>query len=100
MVYFSVQRYFEIKFLSVRSEYGGKGIGKRLVEHSLQVAKEKGCAIVETDLASSFGRKICEKCGFEVVMETRYADDYKLYDKMDASAQQQHPTCTSMLKRI
>ena len=100
LVYSRVQRYFEIYLLSVRSYYGRKGIGKRLVEHSLQIAREKGYTIVKSDLGSSFSKKFCEECGFEVVMDTRYADDYKLYDKMDASAQQQHPTCTTMLKRI
>ena len=87
-----MKRYFEIYILSVRSEYGGKGIGKRLVEHSLQVAKEKGCTTVKSDLASSFSRKICEKCGFETVFEIRYADEFPLYNKMDESSKQLHPT--------
>ena len=95
-----MKSYFEIFFLSVRSDYGGKGLGKRLVERSLQVAKEMGFGVVKSDLGSSFSRKICEKCGFEPVFEIRYADEFPLYDKMDESAKQLHPTCTTMLKRI
>ena len=87
-----MQRYFEIYLLSVRGEYGGRGVGKRIAEHSLQVAKEKGCTIVKSDLASSFSRKICEKCGFETVFEIRYADEFPLYDKMDESSKYLHPT--------
>ena len=92
MICFRVQRYFEIYLLSVISEYGGKGIEKQLVEHSLQVAKEKGCTTVKSDLASSFSRKICVKREFETVFEIRYADEFPLYDKMDESSKQLHPT--------
>ena len=45
-----MQRYFEIYLLSVRSEYGGKGIGKQLLEHSLQVAKKRD--VLQSNLIS------------------------------------------------
>jgi len=93
---FEVQSYFEVFFLGVRTEYGKKGLGRRLVEHSLDIAKSLGYSIVLSHLSSTFSAKLCYSCGFEAIAETSNAD----YFEMSEEIKSLHPKCVSMVKRL
>ncbi len=54
----------EIRTLAVKENYAGQGIGKQLVEHFLNEAKELGIKKVFT---LTYKDVFFEKCGFEVI---------------------------------
>lgn len=71
---YNADRLFELRILSVSSKFRGQGIAKSLVEHAVQVGKEKGFKVAKTDATGIFSQKIFKSNGFCVVVE-------KLYDK-------------------
>ena len=54
----------EIRTLAVKEGYAGQGIGKKLVEHFLEEAKELGIKKVFT---LTYQTEFFEKCGFKTV---------------------------------
>lgn len=58
----------ELINVAVSEEYHGRGIGKRLVMHAIQVAKEKGYKTMEIGTGnSSIGQlALYQKCGFRI----------------------------------
>ena len=81
-------------------EYGKRGIGKLLVQKSLQIAESLGHAVALSHLGSAYSAKICDNCGFETIAETSYAEFYELYSQMSEETKQLHPKCVSMIKRL
>ena len=71
-----------------------------MVEFSVKQAQKAGHQVVMANFGSSYSAKIGYDCGFEPEIETRYADKYKLYEKIDDSLKERHPVCITMLKNI
>lgn len=68
-------RAFEIKdgiadsgYLAIRKNYQHKGFGKKLLEHSINYAKNKCCKLMRIYVRDSneIAKKLYEKLGFEV----------------------------------
>ncbi|XP_060819095.1 arylalkylamine N-acetyltransferase 1-like isoform X1 [Bombus pascuorum] len=64
----------EIKIISVDSDWRGKGVGKALLERTLEIGKEKGFHVARADCSSCFSGKLCARMGFERIYELKYAD--------------------------
>lgn len=94
------QSYFEVSKLGVRAEYGKQGIGRRLVEQSLEIAKNLGYSTVLSHVGSTYSVKVCYKCGFEPIADTSYADYFELYYKMSEETKKLHPNRVSMMKQL
>ena len=99
-IFHSCSKYWQILFLHVSSEYGRQGIGRKLVEFSVQLSEEAGHSVVMGNFASTYSIKIAYSCGFEAAVETVYAEKYKLYNKMDQDIRDKHPLCVIMLKHM
>ena len=97
-IFHSCSKYWQILFLHVR--HGRQGIGRKLVEFSVQLSEEAGHRVVMGNFASAYSIKIAYSCGFEAAIETVYAEKYKLYDKMDLDIRDKHPLCVTMLQHL
>ncbi|XP_043591113.1 arylalkylamine N-acetyltransferase 1-like isoform X2 [Bombus pyrosoma] len=64
----------EIKIISVDSNWRGKGVGKALLERTLEIGKERGFHMARADCSSSFSGKLCTRMGFERIYELNYKD--------------------------
>ncbi|XP_024937375.1 dopamine N-acetyltransferase isoform X2 [Cephus cinctus] len=71
---FSGQNVIEIRILSVDSTWRGRGVAKALMEKTIEIAKERNFQILRCDCTSFFSGKLCEKFGFEICYEVKYAD--------------------------
>ncbi|ODM93692.1 Dopamine N-acetyltransferase [Orchesella cincta] len=89
---------FNCIYLAVLPTYGGLGIGKRLVDESLAVAKQKGIAICQVDTTSEFSYRIFQKhCGYEVIREIDLSPYIPGIEKIDSGA---HKKGRILLKKI
>ncbi|XP_076639345.1 arylalkylamine N-acetyltransferase 1 isoform X1 [Colletes latitarsis] len=64
----------EIRIISVDLSWRGKGIGKALIEKTIEVGREKGFDFTRADCSSFFSGKLCAGLGFEPIYELPYAD--------------------------
>jgi len=79
---FNVNVLFEMTFLAVLKEYGGKGIGYNLTKYSLELAqaiKDNSKSLLRPHLASvlwtgTYSQKIGNKLGFKVIYEEPFAN--------------------------
>lgn len=72
---FKVDKIYELRILSVSPKFRGQGIAKYLVEHALDLGKEKCYKIAKTDATGMFSQKIMKSNGFDIVLE-KYYDKY------------------------
>ena len=89
-----------MSLLSVLPEYGGQGLGQRITEYSLQIAKDMGAEMARANMGSSFSQRIGVKCGFKPVVTAAYGDGYKNYHKMSEAIRSTHKTCVAMVKQL
>ncbi|XP_073831143.1 arylalkylamine N-acetyltransferase-like 7 isoform X2 [Musca autumnalis] len=76
---FDVDKAFDVRILSVDSQYRGQGIAKHLVRHSENIAKECGFKLMKADATGIFSQKILKSNGFEVLLEqyyNKYVDEF------------------------
>ncbi|XP_045480542.1 arylalkylamine N-acetyltransferase 1-like [Harmonia axyridis] len=71
---YNVEKIFELRILSVDSDYRGRGLGQELVKRSEELAREHGFTVLKVDATSFFTQKILEKFGFETVKTVVYHD--------------------------
>ncbi|XP_076182731.1 arylalkylamine N-acetyltransferase 1 isoform X2 [Ptiloglossa arizonensis] len=64
----------EIRIISVDTNWRGKGIGKALIEKTIEIGREKGFHIARADCSSFFSGKLCAGLGFEPIYELPYVD--------------------------
>ncbi|MGG1518052.1 GNAT family N-acetyltransferase [Paenibacillus oryzisoli] len=59
----------EIMNIAVAEELQGQGIGKQLVRHAVETARERGCAQLEIGTGNSSLSQLAlyQKCGFRIV---------------------------------
>ena len=81
-------------------EYGGQGLGQRITEYSLQIAKDMGAEMARASFASAFSQNIGLKCGFKPVISASYEQCYRNYHKMSADIKARHKTCVTMVKHL
>ncbi|XP_051155380.1 arylalkylamine N-acetyltransferase 1-like isoform X2 [Leptopilina boulardi] len=71
---FPNQKVFEIRIVSVDSNWRGKGIAKALLEKSMEISKIRDYDLLRVDCSSAITGKLCQRLGFEPVYELKYAD--------------------------
>ena len=59
----------ELVNVSVRAEYQGKGIGKRLIQSAIELAKQENAKVLELGTGNSSINQLAlyQKCGFRIV---------------------------------
>ncbi|KAL5291802.1 hypothetical protein ACFFRR_010908 [Megaselia abdita] len=62
---YQVETVMQGHMLSVHRDFRGKGIARKLYEHNMELAKEKGFPIYVCDCSSLFSSRLCEKLGME-----------------------------------
>lgn len=72
---------FEIKNIAVHENYQGKGLGKRLINHAIEVVKEKEGTVLEIGTGNSSINQLAlyQKCGFRIdsVIKNFFRDNYE-----------------------
>ncbi|CAI2355231.1 unnamed protein product [Caenorhabditis sp. 36 PRJEB53466] len=69
----SPSRIFKIDVLCVSKECQGNGVGRKLVEQSLERAAEEGCQFVATVATAVASQNIFSKCGLETLLEMPFS---------------------------
>ena len=64
-----------IKILSVAPIAGGRGIGKKLVKLSIEIAKSKGFPFIWAMCSSHYSAKICRSLGMESIYRIKYKEN-------------------------
>ena len=67
---------YDAMVLGVAKEGRGKGLGDRLLKHSIEHAKGHGCSHIHTMATGVYSQKIFKNNEFEVVIEKPY-DEFK-----------------------
>lgn len=71
----------EIMNIAVDEKFQGQGIGKQLIMHAIQIAKESGFKVIEigTSNASHAQLSLYQKCGFKInhIEKNFFIDNYK-----------------------
>ncbi|CAL8139878.1 unnamed protein product [Orchesella dallaii] len=89
---------FNCIYLAVLPTYGGLGIGKRLVDESLIVAKQKGITLCQVDTTSEFSYRIFHKhCGYEVIREIELSSHIPKIQEIDSGM---HKKGRILLKKL
>ncbi|GAB0098972.1 uncharacterized protein DMENIID0001_147870 [Sergentomyia squamirostris] len=69
---FAVGKLFEIRILSVDNKFRGKGLAKKLLQKSEEVAKENDFRVMKSDATGLFSQKIFSSLGFATKAEYSY----------------------------
>ncbi|XP_027219879.1 uncharacterized protein [Penaeus vannamei] len=94
-----VEKVLYMFMLSVRREYGGRGIGRRLVEVTMERGKALGCQLAFTTITNVLSGKIFLGLGYE----TRFTLDMASPEGdrgMDLAAMDGNKTVRIMTKRL
>lgn len=70
------KKIMQFMMLCVHPKYGGKGIGIRMCEENLALAKKLGCDSCSVVASNWMSQKIFEKMGFTIVEDMSY-DDFR-----------------------
>ncbi|OPF51311.1 GNAT family N-acetyltransferase [Clostridium baratii] len=86
----------EIVNISVLNEFQGKGIGKKLLMHAINIAKKKNANILEigTGNSSLYQLYLYQKCGFRIT--SIYKDFFKIH--YDEPITENGIECLDMIK--
>ncbi|XP_062559972.1 uncharacterized protein LOC134224578 isoform X1 [Armigeres subalbatus] len=71
---FDVEKIFEIRILSVDSKFRGKGLAKKLLEKSEELALDRGFQVLKTDATGAFSQRVVSSLGFVTKSEINYID--------------------------
>lgn len=72
---YNQDQYLDGVIMSVLSEYGGQGIGKKLLNAVEGVARELKLHLIYVGCSSEYSAKVVAKCGFQEIYSLRY-DEY------------------------
>lgn len=90
-------------FLCVHPAFNRRGIGRKLMELSIEMAKDHRAGAIETNAFSEFTFKAASSLGFETLSELDFAtfelDGVKPY-KNDSLFINEHPKARFMARRI
>ena len=67
-------KYYDMFTLATKPGYRGKGIGKKLVQQSLVIAKKAECSAAIVMATSDFSRKIFGKLGFDEISSKNWEE--------------------------
>ena len=67
-------KYYDMFTLATKPGYRGKGIGKKLVQQSLAIAKKAECSAAIVMATSDFSRKIFHNLGFEEISSKNWEE--------------------------
>ncbi|KAJ8872205.1 hypothetical protein PR048_025807 [Dryococelus australis] len=71
---YGIDRFFDVRIITVHGSMRGKGIGKALLEKSLQMAKERGYKLVHIECTGIYSARIAEQLGMECVFRIPYIE--------------------------
>jgi len=66
------RRVFKLDVLAVKAEHNGRGLGTKLVQRSLEIARESGCEWVVTCASAKGSHSIFTKFGLKTVRTVRF----------------------------
>lgn len=90
---------FEAHMLAVNTTYRGWGIGKALLVHTLDFAKEQGYPICVCVCTSKYSGQLCEALGFDGSYRLAYSD-YFVDGKNPITPEAPHTEVVSYVKRL
>ncbi|XP_037783156.1 uncharacterized protein LOC119579426 [Penaeus monodon] len=61
-----VDKVLSMYMVGVHRDFGGRGLGRKLVEFCMKVGVENGCQLSVTCITNKLSGKIFEKLGYEV----------------------------------
>ncbi len=71
---FGVDKIFYLVLVSVNNEYGRRGIAAKLVELSIEMAKQKGLHVSTASAVNEFAAKALGAAGFKSIKQLAYSD--------------------------
>ncbi|KAH0944768.1 hypothetical protein HN011_009652 [Eciton burchellii] len=90
----------ELRIISVNTNWRGKGIGKALIEKSMEIAKAQGFNYMRVDCTSLFSGKLCARIGFNAIYELDYKDYVDEDGKQIFSPALPHTTAVTYTKKL
>ncbi|XP_029157914.1 dopamine N-acetyltransferase-like isoform X2 [Nylanderia fulva] len=90
----------EVKIISVDTNWRGKGVGKVLIEKTIEIAKEEGFHYARADCSSFFSGKLCARIGFEAIYKLKYNDYVDEEGKPIFSPALPHTAVVSYIKKL
>ncbi|KAF5302793.1 hypothetical protein FQA39_LY01973 [Lamprigera yunnana] len=97
---YKVDQIFELRILSVASNYRGRGLAKELFMRSEIIAEEYGFKVIKVDATSLFTQKICENFGLKAVKSVVYKDFKDEKGKLLYNTKSPHDYYKVMLKEL
>lgn len=94
-----VNQFWTVTCLDVLQSYGGRGIAKRLVKFSLELAKQRGHTVVRANFASCYSRKLGYSCGFKPIPEVHF-NEYGNYNNIPPNVRELHDKVEVMVRFI
>lgn len=97
---YDTDKIFELRILSVGSNFRGRGLAKELCVRSELIAEECGAKIIKVDATSLFTQKICESAGFKSIKDIRYHDFKDENGKIIYNTESPHDFYKVMIKEL
>ena len=92
-----------LRILTVHPAFNRRGIGRKLMELSIEMAKDHGAGAIETNAFSEFTFKAASRLGFETLSELDFAtfelNGVRPYEN-DPLFINEHPKARFMARRI
>lgn len=95
-----IERYAVLYAFSVLKEYAHQGLGSKIMEKCLDVARECKCDLVFGDFTSFYSQRISRKFGFEVIYEIAFDGNYLNYEELPEDMRKIHKVMSHSVKRI
>ncbi|XP_071634644.1 arylalkylamine N-acetyltransferase 1 isoform X1 [Temnothorax longispinosus] len=90
----------EVRIISVDTNWRGKGVGKTLIEKSMEIAKEQGFHYIRADCTSFFSGKLCARLGFDAIYNLNYNDYVDEDGKPIFSPASPHTAVVAYIKKL
>ncbi|XP_055608244.1 arylalkylamine N-acetyltransferase 1-like [Uranotaenia lowii] len=71
---YQLDRAYHVHILAVDSSYRGRGLGKKILDFQINLAKEHGFGAISGDFTSVFSARIAEQLGMESISQLSLAD--------------------------
>lgn len=94
---------FMIAMIAVSPEHARLGLGRKLIELSVDIARKSGAKVVAAEALSEYAAKAFTKCGFQTLRTIQYASidckNGRIYEGIDC-LQSEHPNGRLMARSI
>ena len=97
---FNVEKIFFVHVVAVALEHGGQGIGQKLFQKGLELAKDMGYTIVGADCTNYYTSKIAEKLGMECASEVTFDEYHKVLGEEIFEVTAPHTSVKTYVKKV